>query len=283
MSKRAASALPDDMVAGGLADDFDGVIREARYVEWDYDGTKDLSLFLRLKIERQEKGLLEDEKVVLQHYSAGALSFFRPSLDGEGNQLVAEGYFAWPVGDKEKLVNTTNQAQFMRSVVEAGFPKAKFAADIRFLENVKGHFNRLPPDKKPGVIKNQTEEERKKAEGRTILCITRFDGFEGNASPSSGATATSSAPATSSPSTASASNGSGDLDARIIEVLKAKVAVDSTTKKTALAGIVVNELKNDKAIVGKATKRVVENDFLDNIAGEGFTYDAAAGTVSRLF
>ena len=36
-----ASLLPDEMIAGGLADDFDGIVRMARYAPFDYLGTID--------------------------------------------------------------------------------------------------------------------------------------------------------------------------------------------------------------------------------------------------
>ena len=59
-----ASLLPDEMIAGGLADDFDGIVREARYAPFDYMGNiEDPVLAVRLQMEPLDldKGAAEEE------------------------------------------------------------------------------------------------------------------------------------------------------------------------------------------------------------------------------
>ena len=76
---KVASMRPDEMVAGGLMDDFNGTITKARLVPWDYNGNLDHHILALALTIQPEEG---DEFV--QHYSTGAeLDEFVPSMDGE--------------------------------------------------------------------------------------------------------------------------------------------------------------------------------------------------------
>lgn len=287
-----ASLLPDDMVAGGLADDFDGIVREARYAPFDYNGSIDVDVFsVQLKIERLEDGLEGDEKFITQNWSAGDMKNFVPSIDGttqvadqtiddgEGNirTRIGEGYYALRVGARSALNNNTNAAQLMRSMIDAQFPKEKFSPDIRFIEGLKGHWNRLPPDKKPGTFKNDTAEQKEKASKRDVLCLTRFDGIEAptkTGAKSSGSTGTA--------TTASTTAASGDIDSRLAEIVKGIVKPGAPTmKKTALSGAVLKAAKGDKQ-VNAMVKRVTVTEFLEGLAEHNILFDAEAGTVEAI-
>lgn len=285
-----ASALPDDFVAGGLADDFDGIIREVRYCVWDYQGKVDPPVLAsRLKIERTDlpADAEEEEKWVIHYASAGSLEFFRPAQTLDEGETAEEGWFAKQVGKREQLTNNTNWAQFLRSVVDAQFPRNKFAADVRFLEGVKGHFNRLPKDKKGGEFKPRDGQENKKPSD--VLCITRFDGFvdgttaskpNGQAGkPTSAPQVAASTSATSTPATPASG---GSIDAKLIDIVKAVVKPGADPiKKTALSGEVLKRMKGDKD-VNAAVKRVTTTEFLSNLTDHMILFDADAGTVQNL-
>lgn len=286
-----ASLLPDEMVAGGLADDFDGIVREARYAPFDYNGSIDQDvLSIQLKIERLEDGLEGDEKFITQNWSVGDMKNFVPSLDGtnkvadqtiddgEGNirTRTGEGYFALRVGARSALNNNTNGAQLMRSILDAQFPRDKFSPDIRFMEGIKGHWNRLPPDKKPGTFKNDTPEQKEKASKRDVLCLTRFDGIEAGA----GVKPTSTSKVSASTSTSAAP--AGDIDAKLVEIVKGIVKPGAPpTKKTALSGAVLKAAKGDKQ-VNAMVKRVTTTEFLEGLAEHNILFDAEAGTVEAI-
>lgn len=298
-----ASLLPDEMVAGGLADDFDGIVRVARYAPFDYQGTVDPPvLSIELTIERLEDGLEDDEKMVTQNWSAGDMKNFRPSTDGvnptgeesvtdeEGNVTtkIAPGYFAVRVGQRTALNNNTNAAQLMRSILDAQFPRDKFSPDIRFIEGIKGHWNRLPPDKKGGQFKNQTPEQSEKSSKRDVLCLTRLDGYEkGGATGKSaaGKPVVATKPAASGStgtSTGSTAASGGDIDAKLVEIIKSVVKPGApAVKKTALSGAVLKVAKSDKD-VQKMVKRVTTTEFLESLTEINVLYDAEAGTVEMI-
>lgn len=298
-----ASLLPDEMVAGGLPDDFDGIVREARYSPWDYNGSIPKPvLAIRLKIERLglDADADDDERFVLQHWSAGNLAQFRPSSDGVtpnqvadpnvGDMSIPEGFFAIRVGERTALNNNTNAAQLMRSLLDAQVPRDKFRPDVRFMEGLKGHWNRLPPDKKGGQFKDQTPEQKEKADKRDVLVVTRFDGFvAAGAAASTGATGASPAKAGGTgaagavpgavPTTAGAN---GSVDGKLVEVIRATVKVGAPPiKKSALSGVVLKQFKADKD-VNAMVKRVTTTEFLEGLAEFGILFDAEAGTVEAV-
>lgn len=290
-----ASLLPDDMVAGGLADDFDGIVREARYAPFDYMGSvQDAVLSIQLKIERLDvdKDADADERFISQNWSAGSLEHFRPSVDGvnptPGEGMAIEpGYFAMRVGQKTALNNNTNAAQLMRSMLDAQFPRDKFKPDVRFIEGMKGHWNRLPPDKKGGQFKDQTAEQAAKASKRDVLCLTRFDGFvaegagSGVANPGTPTQAPAAAASTATTG-ASSSTAGGNVDEKLRAIVTSVVKAGAPAiKKTALSGAVLKAGKGDKD-VNAMVKRVTTTEFLESLTDLNILFDAAAGTVEMI-
>lgn len=279
-----ASLLPDEMVSGGLPDDFDGVVREARYAPFDYNGTIDEpALAIMLKIERLGVDADDDDRFIVQHWSAGSMKHFRPSVDGvnptpgEGME-IEPGYTAVRVGEKTALNNNTNAAQLMRSMLDAQFPRAKFSPDVRFIEGMKAHWNRLPPDKKGGQFKDQTEEQKERSSKRDVLCVTRFDGFDGTATvPGKTAPATKTMGGTASAPSPAVGSIDDKLVAIVVGVLKPGVAV----KKTALSGAVLKAAKGDKD-ANAMVKRVTTTEFLEGLTDHNVLFDAEAGTVELI-
>lgn len=197
-----ASMNPDNMLQGGLKDDFKGIIRKVRLCPWDYDGKiPHYVLAVAVTIEEKEP---EDPKnpIFVQHYSAGDLDSFIPSMDGEtGVDLAAdapqapedgadeatvdayhqalsaykeslEGIYALRVGKKEQLNNNTNWAHFIRAALEARFPVEKLTAAVSCFEGVEAQFNRVPQAQRKGLVKAQAAEEKKRA--NDILVITEI-------------------------------------------------------------------------------------------------------------
>ena len=269
----SVSLLPDDMIAGGLADDFDGVVREARYAPFDYNGTVEHPvLAIRLKIERLGTDVDPEDRTIDQYWSAGNLDQFRPSMDG-ANPTPGEGMAIEPgtcairVGDRTALNNNTNAAQLMRSLLDAQFPRDKFNPNVQFLEGLKGHWNRLPPDKKGGQFRDQTPEQAAKASKRDVLCLTRFDGFDkavGKPNGQAGATVTA-----------------GGVDEKLVAIVKSVLKPNMAVKKTALSGAVLKAAKGDKD-VNAMVKRVMTTDFLESLADHNILFDAEAGTVEAI-
>lgn len=260
-----ASMLPDEMIAGGLADDFDGIVREARYAPFDYMGSiEEPVLAVRLKIERLDvdKGADDDDRFIVQYWSAGSLEHFRPSMDGKeptsGTGMETEaGVYALRVGQRTALHNNTNAAQLMRSLLDAQFPRDKFKPDVRFMEGAKGHWNRLPPDKKGGQFKDQTAEQAAKSSKRDVLCLTRFDGFDGP------------------------TPGGASVDAKLVGIVVGALKAGTAVKKTALSGAVLKAAKGDKD-VNAMVKRVTTTEFLESLAEHNILFDAEAGTVELI-
>lgn len=274
---KVASALPDDFVAGGgLADDFDGKIVEARYVPWDYNGNIDTPvLAARLTIERDNDG--ETEQVV-QHYSAGSLANFVPSEDGEeatsGEGMDIEpGEYALRVGEKTQLANNTNWAQFLTSVLDCDFPRDKFAPGISFLEGLEGHFNRLPPSRKGGQFGNQANDGKK----RDILCLTSIATLPGGKSKAGKSTTTG------KPSSKAAADEGGDDDEQDeLQQLVARLVKKEgkPVKKSKLANLVLAAFKGSQAEKQKAVKACSDKKFLTSI--DGVIYDEDEGTVAPI-
>lgn len=302
-SSAVASLLPENMIQGGLADDFDGVITSATFAPWDYAGKLDHHVLAVHLVIKPDEG---DEGDVDAWYSAGDLDSFMPSKDGStpvdtsdfGQEGVpfekVEGFFALRVGKKEGLNNNTNFAQFVGAALEAGFPKEKVSADIRFLVGTHAHFNRIQQKKRAGLVKAQPEGQQKR--GGEVLVITEFKGFTGGAGAGKSSTsgggglkkpsaASTSAPATTTAPSTSTAPTTGDLDTALIAVVSEVIAGQAEgVSKTKLPPAALKSLK--PADKGKGVKRITEAAFLES-AGDGsdgkpWAFDAESGTLFPL-
>lgn len=263
-----ASMNPDNMLQGGLIDDFDGMCVRARLVPWDYEGSIDhhvLAVALTIRPE--------GDKEFVQHYSAGDLTAFVPSMDGKTSVDLdgwdpkkgvdsVEGVYALRVGKREQLNNNTNWAQFIGALIDAAFPRDQLTAAVTFMEGVYGHWNRIPQKKRSGIVVASTDT---KARTNDILVITEI-----KEAPKGGIKVDKATPATSkaTPDTAS-------LDDKLREVVGGAVAAagEGGLPKQKLASLAIKAFAGaDKA---KAVKRVNEIEFLES--GETWAYDADAG------
>jgi hypothetical protein len=268
-----ASMNPDNMLSAGLADDFDGTIKQARLVPWDYDGNLDHHILaVRLDIEPDED---QDQEPFSQHYSAGELDHFVPSLDGETptdleseDEEDWEGVYALRVGRRQQLNNSSNWAHWVGATIDAGFPVEELEADVSCFEGLYGHWNRIPQRKRSGIV---VEEEGGRQ--RMILVLTEI---HEKAKPKVGKSKAKDKSATKGK--AAAKPVADDLDERLSEVVLGALADnDGTLPKTKLPGVVI------KAFDGKekaaAIKRVADVKFLgaDDAA---WTFDADEGVLT---
>lgn len=279
---RFASMRPDEMVAGGLMDDFDGTITKARLVPWDYNGSIDhhvLALALTIKPEG-------DDPEFTQHYSTGAeLDEFVPSMDGlepcnleSDNSEDHEGIYAMPVGKKEGLNNNSNMAQFYGAMVDAGFDINSIMPNVDFLEGVGGHFNRMPQKKRSGLMQSKrVDKNGKEKENRNndILVITELKA-KAKAGKAVPATKTKPVAAKASAKTA-VEEETADGDPLVdIVVAALEAAEDNTITKKSLSALVLKS-KIDAKEKGAAVKRVQSDEFLEG--SERWAYDAEEGTL----
>lgn len=191
-----ASLNPEDMIQGGLPSDFRGVVTEAVYVKWDYDGAIDGSaLFARLTIQPGEGEEVNQGKPIVQHYSAGDLRAWAPA-DSDGD-FADEGPYAARVGKKAEMSRTSNFAHLMETVLESGAAAkgkpftAKQLGDgaITCLVGLDAHWDRVPQKVRSGMTDipaddevdeddDEKEENKPRNNKRDILVVTEVFGYD---------------------------------------------------------------------------------------------------------
>jgi len=264
-----ASLNPDEMLAGGLKDDFRGRIIEAVYERWDYDGNIDEPvLAARLTIQPED----EDEPFV-QRWSAGNLDSFVPSQDGKTPCDEDEtGPFALKVGKRAGLNNNTNFAHLMSSIVDAGEASKKFTrkdltSSLDCLEGLDAHFNRVPQKKRSGLVQAEGEEGRRRA--NDVLVVTEVFGYGEAETSKSGKKASKpngqAGRATSKPEPEEEETGGGDdLDDKLQGVVMEAISeAGGKLKKGKLATEILKAMAKDKD-KARAVKRVMEADFVED-------------------
>lgn len=273
MAKRntgVASLNPDNMASAGLADDFDGTITKARFVPWNYDGAMDGHVLAAAVTIEPDEGFGFDE--FTQYYSAGDTEFFLPSEDGEEpvdfdgwdgeDTEEVEGIYAYRVGRREALSNSSNFAHFMAALVEAGFEDG-IPANIDFLEGMRGHFNRIPQRKRSGIVQEDDEGRQK-----TILVVTEIEAT----APASKAKGEGKSKA------AAADEGNSDLEDAVSEaIVEALSEADGELAKRKVVGIVIQAFKSDKKNKSAAVKLASDVDFLSS--SDLWEFDADEGTL----
>lgn len=266
MTAAAIGALirPDAMVTGGLVDDIDVTLDSVRFVLYDYDGkVQDGVLALHVKM-KDDDGTEYD-----QYYSAGDPKFFVPSKDGK---------MAMPVGSRTALSSSSNAAQFLISLVNAGFPQEQMEADVSIFESMKVHVNRVAQPKRSGIIKNASDNDREK----TVLIVTRIIAMPGEEPVKKGGAKTTAgtkaaAPATTKAGTKAAPKAAApadddDVAATLTEVVTTALAeAGGTVTKKDITGIVFRALKDHPAR-NQAVKLVHTDEFL---ASGPWTFDGS--------
>lgn len=268
-----ASNDPDDMVAGGLKDDFDGEVIKARYIPWDYGGKLDhhiLSVALTIQDD-------EEDQPFVQNYSCGELEHFMPSVDGEESVDLDkeegeawEGIYALAVGAKPQMNNNTNWAHFVGAIKDAGLPKEAIGASIEFMEGVYGHWNRIAQRKRSGIVVEQTDGGQKKS--NDILVVTELkERAPGRTTKATKAAAKAAATKGKPPA---ASAGAEDLDERLaVLVTEAVLAADEGIAKGKLPALAIRAF--DGTEKAQAVRRVGQPEFLES--SDTWLYEAESG------
>jgi len=270
------SLRPSTFSQGGLIDDIDAEIVRARFVIYDYDGKADrpaLCVLLQLKdSEGQEHA---------QYYSAGDPAYFVPSEDPKNEEL--NGITLVQVGDKTSLNGGTNAALMLNSLVQAGFPEDKLdAGDLRAIEGLNAHFNRVPQPKRSGLPKKPGQEGKGDP---MVLLITEINSLPGEqkAKPSSGgktSPATSKSQAASTPPSNVSAGGDdlvGELTSELIGLFAAEGA--TSLKKVEIAKKLFSSIDKSNPNRNKMVGMASRDEVLKSL--EGFTYNGSVLTQNQ--
>lgn len=157
--EKGASIRPSTFRGGGLLDDVDVRWKDPHFTSEAPEGysSDSDSLFFMVTLV-QADGTETD-----QHWSAGKLEYFEPSKDG-GRAI--------PVGDKQDMSSSTNFAELMNSLIEAGFDEADLPEDdIRELDGLEVHMVRKAQPKRSG-LKNREDDDDSRP--RTVLVVSEL-------------------------------------------------------------------------------------------------------------
>lgn len=290
---KAVSMNPDDFIGGGLPSDFAGRVIEARTEIWNYDngdgpltddetGEPVFTMAVRVTIEADDKETYPEP--IVQHYSAGNPQHFSPSLDSVNASPVddaglSEGVVFIPNGAKSALSNSSNFAHFCSALRDAQW-KGKFDPDVRFLEGIYAHWERVGQKKRNGIVNPQTEGGYAKeilvpTKILTGAQMTQPVGKPPVARPA-GAPPVK---AQQSPIPAAANE---EFDAKLGGiVLGALQASPGGVKKGSLAGMVMKAPNLTQPEKAKAVTRIASNDFLGGgMTNEWWLFDAETGVVT---
>jgi hypothetical protein len=171
------SLRPSTFSLGSLLDDIDAEVVRARFVQYDYEGKADNNPTCVLLLLKDGDG---NESP--QYWSAGDPAYFVPSEDPKNEEL--NGITLVQVGDKTSLNGGTNAAIMLNSLVQAGFPEDKLdSGDLRVLEGMVAHWNRVPQPKRSNMPTKPGQSDRTPM----VLIATQIKALPGEAKPAKAA------------------------------------------------------------------------------------------------
>lgn len=244
------SLKPCDAVdGGGLLDDADVTIVEARFVMFDYSGKTQPVPAIRLKLDS-----MDGTDPVDQYWSVGKAVDWMPSDDGK--ELI-------PIGKLLQLKTGSNGLLLLASAVNAGMPENKLGEDISVLEGMECHVNRVAAPVRKGLDQK---------EGTTVLAITKIHKlpWEKDAAKEEkkGKKASRSSKGKNKATEKSKSNA--DIDALATEFILGVLADDETMKgfpdgipKAKLAPEAFATLSSDDPNRSAIVRKVFEDEFLN--------------------
>lgn len=267
----ALSLRPSTFSAGGgLIDDIDVTVKTARFVSYDFEGKADapkLCLMLAL--------VDADENEHPQYFSAGDLQYFAPSEDPKNPEQ--NGITIVQVGEKTSLNGSTNAALFLNSLVQAGFPEDKLdEGDVRVMEGMVMHVNRVPQPKRNNLPKKQGQEGRE----QMVLICTAIKSMPGEAKPGT----TGKKQSTPAPSAKTPAAGGASPDGALVEELAGELigmfaANDVTSmKKAQVAQKLFASIDKANPNRSKLVSMAAKDDVLKSL--DGFSFDGSTLTQS---
>lgn len=140
---------PESYVEGGLfLDDVVAVMRNVKWVLYDYQGQRDPAVCLQVEFET------EDGESRTEYYRVGTPDAFEPSDDG---------MYIEPIGDRKQINKSCKAAIFLGHLVgEAGFDGETLDTEpISCISNMKVHIIQIDPPKSWGSLKDNDGNERK--------------------------------------------------------------------------------------------------------------------------
>jgi hypothetical protein len=123
------------LTGGGLLDDVDAKITQARTVMFDYNGTAAAVPALQLTLD-------VDGEPHVEHYKAGDAAAFAPTEDGLGFKAV---------GKRTALHQNSKAAMLMRDMVNVGAPADFIRPPYSNMEGAVFHFARVVLPKMPNA------------------------------------------------------------------------------------------------------------------------------------
>lgn len=173
MATQRVSMNPDTFQAFAGIDDMDVIIKDARFTFYDYNNPAEGDkLVLGIQYEEVENpGKTHD-----QYYSAGDKRYFVPcETQGE------EGLYLVPTGARSAMSASTNAAQWIGSMKNAGFDTGLFDGPLGMTACVgaKVHVNQTAQPKRSGIVRTGKNPDREP----TILLVTRLLEVPGQQAP----------------------------------------------------------------------------------------------------
>jgi len=241
---------------GGLIDDVDVIVDQARFVRFDYNGRSRDGDVPCLKLDIDVAGdKLEN------YYSMGKLVDWEPSEDGK--QLLA-------VGSATSIRSSSNGGIFLRTLVEAGFPADKLGDDISVLDGMKAHMVQVPEPERPGLKKTKEQEEKEAKYGpKTILVVSEIQSLPWEKTPpgKKAGAAKKAAPPKKAGETKKADEapaeeaGDGSVEDKAVEVVMKALAEKGSVPKKDLPMIAFKALGTDPD-KNAVTKLLFDDGFL---------------------
>ena len=251
---------------GGLIDDVDVEIKSARFVSYDYDGKADKPALCLLLVLADTDGTDH-----AQYYSAGDLAYFVPSEDPKNPDL--NGITIVAVGEKTAMNGGTNAAIMLNSLVQAGFDESKLdAGDVRVLEGLNGHVNRVPQPKRSNLPSRPGQSQR----DPMVLVFSKINSMPGEGKPKAGV----SKPGTGgkAAATTSAPAASDDLkDELTMELIGLFGAKDTTSmKKVDISKGLFGSIDKTNSNKNKLISMAAKDEVLKSL--DGFSYNGSVLT-----
>ena len=232
---------------GGLIDDVDALIKEARWVVYDFNGKTADTVCAHVVYTVSGDSGSEDHDSYYSIGKEGSKSFI-PNKDGKSLRKI---------GSKDSLSDGCNFYQFISSVVNAGYDENKIdGSDISFLDGLNVHVKREAQPERKGIAKDPTDTREK-----TVLCISKIYDAKG-AGKGKPAAAGTSKPAAAGKANGSAAAADEALDAKAADaVLTALGEAGGTLTKPKLSQALFAALKGDPD-QNKVVTLAFKNDFL---------------------
>lgn len=264
-TKVRASINPDN-ASLGLIDDVDVTITDVMTADWDYNGQQPVGP--AMCVEFTDANNTEHQ----QWYSAGKAEDWAATEDGESFESVS---------GKTQINIQTNFMQFMKSMVESGFPKDDLGENVKVMIGTKCHVNQVAIER-PGLIR---KDEGPNTRPKTTLLVTSIIALPGadhaGAGAKKGAVAGTTKAAVggrangAAKTTPAAEPAADAVDEKITAVLLELLSEGEVPKKK-VGPAIFQAFKDDPKNRNRAVTRASSNEFLAALKSDGvIAYDGA--------